>query len=215
MSSCRSITKLSPRLFLVGLALLAATGCQTVMMPLPAGSDVHLEPGDGILVVETASDSDITYLRLASRPSGPLRVLKNLPQGHHVHLVVLPEGNYRWSRIALPGLTINNRNHPVRWRLDVDEQWQVSVKAGQINYPGMIVLNRSSWRYLSYRVLNRSGELLTSIGELFPGLLTQFEARYGGAGRDDFLEHYRETLVSRSPVKPTSDEETTVAPSDF
>lgn len=216
MSRCRSIRKLSLRLFLVGLALLAATGCQTVITPLPAGSNVHLEPGDGILVVETFSDSDIEYLRLvASHPSGPTRVLRNLPQGHHVHLVVLPEGNYRWSRIALPGWTINRRRYPVRWRLDRGEQWQVSVKAGQVNYPGVVVLHRSSWSYLSYRVLNRSGEFLTLIEELFPGLLTQFEARYGGAERDDFLEYYRETLVSRGPVKATSDEEATVAPGDF
>lgn len=216
MSRCRSIRKLSLRLFLVGLALLAATGCQTVITPLPAGSDVHLEPGDGILVVETFSDSDIEYLRLvASHPSGPTRVLRNLPQGHHVNLVVLPEGNYRWSRIALPGLTINRRRYPVRWRLDRGEQWQVSVKTGQVNYPGMVVLHRSSWSYLSYRVLNRSGEFLTLIEELFPGLLTQFEARYGGAERDDFLEYYRETLVSHGPVKATSDEEATVAPGDF
>jgi hypothetical protein len=216
MSRRRSIGKLSLRLFLVGLTLFAATGCLTVMTPLPAGSDVHLEPGDGILVVETFCDSDIEYLQLvASRPSGPTRVLWNLPQGHHVNLVVLPEGNYRWSRIALPGLIINHSRQPVRWQLDRGEQWQASVKAGQINYPGMVVLHRSTWRHLSYRVLNKSGELLTSIEELFPGLLTQFEARYGGAGRDDFLEYYREALVSRSPAKATSDEEATVAPGDF
>jgi hypothetical protein len=141
--------------------------------------------------------------------------LSDLPQGHQVNLVVLPEGNYRWSRIALPGLTFNYRSYPVRWRLDRGEEWQVSVKAGQVNYAGMVVLHRSAWSYLSYRVLNKSGELLTSIEELFPGLLTQYKARYGGVERDDFLEHYRETLVSRDPVKAASDEEATVAPGDF
>jgi hypothetical protein len=215
MSRCRSIRKLSLRLFLVGLALLAATGCQTIMTPLPPGRDVHLGPGEGILVVETFSNSDIEVLRLVPRPSGPGRRLSDLPQGHQVNLVVLPEGNYRWSRIALPGLTFNYRSYPVRWRLDRGEEWQVSVKAGQVNYAGMVVLHRSAWSYLSYRVLNKSGELLTSIEELFPGLLTQYKARYGGVERDDFLEHYRETLVSRDPVKAASDEEATVAPGDF
>jgi hypothetical protein len=215
MSRCRRIRNLSLRLFLVGLALLAATGCQTIMTPLPPGRDVHLGPGDGILVVETFSNSDIEDLRLVSRPSGPTRRLSDVPQGHQVNLVVLPEGNYRWSRIALPGLTYNYRSYPVRWRLERDEEWLVSVKAGQVNYAGMVVLHRSAWSYLSYRVLNRSGELLTSIEELFPGLLMQYKARYGGVERDDFLEYYRETLVSRDPVKATSDEEATVAPGDF
>jgi len=103
----------------------------------------------------------------------------------------------------------------MQWDLDSDEQWQVSVEAGQVNYPGMIVLHRSAWRYLSYRVLNRSGGVLASIEERFPGLLTRFTARYGGAGRDDFLEYYRAALVSRGPADEVSDEETALAPDDL
>jgi hypothetical protein len=216
MFRCNRITILSFRLFLVGVAFLAAAGCQTDLTPLPAGSNVHVEPGQGLLIVETSSNSNIELLRLAESPRSQVkRTLKNLPEGHHVHLVVLPEGNYRWDRIELPGWTYNNRSYPVRWDLPKEEQWQVSVKAGQVNYPGMIVLHRSAWSYLSYRVLNRSGELLKSIEEVFPGLLAQYVFRYGGPGRDDFLEHYVETMRSRSPATAAPNEEAPVAPGDF
>ena len=215
MARRNRIAILSSRLFLVGVALLASAGCQIALTPLRAGSDFHVEPGQGLLIVETFSNSNIELLRLAESPRSQVtRTLRNLPEGHHFHLVALPEGNYRWEQIELPGWIYNNRSYPVRWQLDSQEQWQVSIKEGQVNYPGMIVLHRSAWSYLSYRVLNRSGELLGSIEEAFPGLLAQYAFRYGGAWRDDFLKHHAETLRSRSPATATPNEELSVAPGD-
>jgi len=216
ISGHRRIAILPLRLLVAQAAVLAISGCQTVMVPLPAGSDVQIAPGQGLLIVETDSNSDIETLRLAESPYGDgRRILKNIPSGHRVHLVALPEGNYRWVRIELPGLTFRNRSYPVRWQLERAEQWQVTIKAGQVSYPGMIVLHRSAWSYLSYRVINRSGKLLQFIEESFPDLLAQHAIRYGGAGRDDFLEYYQETLRSRSFTNTAPDEEVPIEPGDF
>lgn len=216
MSRYRIGTTPSLRVILVGVVLLASTGCQTVLKPLHAGSEVRFEPGQGLLILETFSNSDIELVRLVDSERGhKAYLLRNIPDGHQINLVVMPEGNYRWDRIYLPGWTYRRRSYPVKWKLKRDDQWRVSVKAGHVNYPGMVVLNRSAWSYLSWRVLNRSGELLGFIEDLFPGLLAEHAVRYGGKGRDDFLEHYREMLRSRDPAPATTEEEAPVAPGDL
>ena len=216
MSRCHRLAILALPLSLAGSAALLAAGCQTPMTPLPAGGEIHIEPDQGLLIVETLSNSKVELLRLSeSNRRQATHILEDIPEGRQVQLVALPEGDYHWDRIELPGVVFNNRSYPMRWELDRAEQWQVSIKAGEVSYPGMIVLHRSKWSYLSYRVLNRSGELLESINELFPGLFEQYPVRYGGAGRDDFLEYYRETLRSNRPTEAIPDQETPLAPSGF
>jgi hypothetical protein len=206
----------SLRAILAALTLVAATGCGTMLTPLPAGEAVHIEPDQGVLVVETWSNSDIERLLLAG-PDKSLAVhsLEKLPSGRHVHLVTLPAGEYRWSRIELPGSTFRGRMYPVFWDLANSEEWRLSVRAGQVNYPGALILRRSAWSYLSYRLLNRSGELLDSLEELFPDLLSQYPVRYAGSERDDFLGFYHSELQSRAPREQSLEEDDPIAPGEL
>jgi len=207
---------LSLRTILAALTLVVANGCGTMLTPLPSGEAVHIEPDQGILVVETWSNSDIERLLLVGPGKSPAtHSLEKLPSGRHVHLVVLPAGEYRWIRIELPGWIFRGRMYPVRWDLDDTGDWHLAVRAGEVNYPGALILRRSAWSYLSYRVLNRSGELLGSLEDLFPDLLSQYPVRYGGKERDDFLGFYHSELRPRGPQELPLDLDGHVAPGDL
>jgi len=159
---------------------------------------LSLEEGDGILVVETDSNSPIHALYLQSRDDPRVTVhLGEIGDARRIHFVVLPAGDYRWSRIELPGETYRGKHYPYIWDLDeAQEYWRLSVRAGVVSYPGVLVLRRYSTTYLTSYTVNRSGRFLSQILDKARWILDELEVAYTGWDRDDFLTVYSEQLAS-------------------
>lgn len=196
--------------WVVALAIVLS-GCGTSVPPTLHGLDkaITLEPEQGILVVEV--DASETVMRLLIEPTGRLSSsvsLTNLAEGRRARLLVLPAGTYRWREIDMAGnVTINGRAYPMTWVADSDEEhWQFEVRAGIVNYPGVLVLTRVGSRGLRMYTLNRSAQLVQTIREAGGTLLADRPIVYSGRGRDDFLEFYASRMRSDRARERAADE---------
>jgi hypothetical protein len=196
------------------LLLVGTAGCAKLVTPLPPDRPVAIEPGQGILVVETDTNAPLELLELAGPAgSGFKQQIEDLPSGRHIHLVALSEGEYRWDRVEMEGTVYQGRSYPIRWNLAANEHMRVTVQAGTVNYPGMLVLFRSKRSYLSAFTIDRSGELVSRIEQEYPDLLSRYPMRYVGRGRDDFIRFYQESLRERrASDKEVPEEEDALSP---
>src|ERR1700749_2009601 len=91
------------------LACLSFAGCTV--------SDVHdfqgpIPAGKGILLVSVDTDTKITKLFLTEIHSGTDDVaIEDLPLGKSVHAILLPVGDYAWTRVALPDILMADRDY--------------------------------------------------------------------------------------------------------
>ncbi len=191
---------------LVFVALLLLTGCAGSVPPKLIGLDqpIALEPGEGALVVEL--DAREPVLRVLIEPVGRFAssvTLENLPAGRHAHLLVLPAGRYRWREFDMKGtVVVNGRPYPKTWRMEPDdEHWQFDVRPGAVNYPGLVFLERLHQSILRTYTMNRSAQLVQTIGARRRALLIEYPFVYTGRGRDDFLEIHSSRLASSSESK--------------
>ncbi len=199
----------APR-WIVGLVVLLV-GCATSAPQKLFDLDqpITLEPGQGILVVEI--DASEPVLRLLIEPHGRFAssvTLENLAAGRRAKLLVLPAGRYRWREVDLKGdVTLNGRTYPVTWRIEpADEHWQFEVRAGAVNYPGLVYLQRVNRLGLRMYTLNRSAQLVQTIRASRDALLAEHPIVYSGRGRDDFLEYYASKSGRTTGSKQERDE---------
>jgi hypothetical protein len=204
----------SSRAALISAIAIAIGGCIVNAKPLPLGGPHEVGPDEGLLLLETESNSEIEELTLAALDAfGSRQHFTNLPPGRKYHLFALPEGEYRWHRLQLPSnIVFNRRTIPIRWDLGSLEDTQISVRAGYLNYSGAFYLHRWSPTSLSFRSLNRSGEALVWLKSKFPRLISDYPTRYGGPGRDDFLDFYHGELRLLGTDADPKPEEDALAP---
>ena len=191
---------------LVVFALLLLAGCAGSVPPklIELDQPIALQPEEGVLVVEI--DAQEPVLRVLIEPVGRFAssvTLANLSAGRHAHLLVLPAGRYRWREFDLKGtVVVNGRPYPKTWRMEPDDpHWQFDVRAGAINYPGLVYLERLYQSVLRTYTMNRSAQLVQTIGARRRALLTDFPLVYTGRGRDEFLEFYSSKLARTSESK--------------
>lgn len=196
-------------LLLVSIALTIA-GCSTSSPPILLALDqtIRLEPDQGILIVEV--DASEAVQRLVLQPTDRFAStidLEDLAPGRRARLLVLPGGLYRWSEIDMKGgEAVDGRQYPTTWRIDsTDDHWHFSVRPGVVNYPGMLVLERVGPVHMRMYTLNRSAQLIESVGGQGGRLVSDYPIAYSGRGRDDFLEFYASKLASERMKKRTQD----------
>ena len=164
----------------VAIALALALGC-TKPRPVAEGMAPTLAPGEGILVVDVESDVRIERLALSG-----MTVAERLEPGHHLALVVVGAGSYRWTEIQVPGPFGS-----ARFRIQRDDEWAFRVEPGRINYAGRIVV-----RYrpglgsvqMVGRNLNRSAMAWLELERRWPDLVGRYALAYTGPVDDAFLE---------------------------
>lgn len=196
--------------WIVGVMVLVV-GCATSVPPrlLDLDQPISLDPGQGILVVEVDASEPVLRLLIESHERFASSVtLENLAAGRRAKLLVLPAGRYRWREVDMKGdVKINGRTYPVTWRIDAaDEHWQFDVRAGAVNYPGLVYLHRVDRLGLRMYTLNRSAQLVQTIRESRDALLVEHPIVYSGRGRDDFLEFYASKSGHAAGSKQERDE---------
>src|SRR5262245_10237973 len=117
----------------VALALALALGCAKPRS-IAEGVVPTLAPDEGILVVDVEADVPIERLVLSG-----MTVAERLEPGHHLALLVVGAGSYRWTEVQAPGPFGS-----VHFRIQRDDEWAFRVEPGRINYAGRIVLRYRS-----------------------------------------------------------------------
>lgn len=194
---------LSLAFFLIGCAPSQTLSLRELDRP------VELAAGEGILVVEVDASEPVLRLLIESQERFvPSVSLENLPAGRRAKLLVLPAGRYRWREVDMKGsVTVNGRPRPVTWRIDAaDDHWAFEVRAGAINYPGLVYLERVHHLGLRMYTLNRSAQLILTIRGARGALLAEHPIVYSGRGRDDFLEYFASKSGQASGAKQERDE---------
>ena len=170
------------------LVLLVVPGCST-LQPIDPGQGVELSSEQGLLIVDIDTQLPIRLLRMNSGST-----LRDIEQGHHVWMVRLRAGDYHWSELQIDrsGMT----GFP-RYTILRDEEYDFSVQAGKINYPGQLSIRRAwgLWgRELQIRNHNRLGMALRALRETHEERLGEYPLTRSGLREDLFLAYYLETI---------------------
>lgn len=162
----------------IALALALCLGCVRPR-PIAAGDAPTLAPGEGILVVDVESDVPIQRLALSGFVAA-----ERLEAGHHLALLVVGAGSYRWTAIQVPGAFGS-----VRFRIRREDEWAFRVEPGRINYAGQIFVRRhgSGIGPLFARNLNRSAMAWLELGRRHPELVERYAMHYSGPAEDAFF----------------------------
>ncbi len=178
--------------FLTPLVLFVLLGCAP-LQPIDSGRPVELSSEQGLLIVDIDTELPIRLLRMTS--ASPLR---DIEQGRHVWMVRLRAGDYRWRELRIDRSGI--RGPPVRYEIPRDEEYDFSVEAGKINYPGQLSIRRARVTYgywgpdLIIRNRNRLGMALRALRATHEQRLHEHPLTRSGRSEDLFLEYYLEAI---------------------
>ena len=188
-------------------------GCVSVR-PLGLEAPFELGPEEGALVVHVRSNAPIVSLEFSG-----VEGASDLAPGEHLLLLAVAEGNYAWSEVSLGysrfrvgerrnaggGYTtfIRAALQPVRFDIGVEKS-DFSVEAGRINYPGMLLLDRTGIYRLIAIPIDRTASALAQLQERNPGALSRYPLRYSGRARHVFLERYMTERAGRGMERPAA-----------
>jgi dipeptidyl aminopeptidase/acylaminoacyl peptidase len=166
------------------LVLLIVASAARAASEVRSGATISVSNGNGLLAVDVdavASISGVHIDRIGSMFGGT--TLTGLAGGTNIRLIELPAGDYRWSRIDLPGRL---RYLHVR----DDARFHFRVEPGSINYAGDLCVTLAtggSERY-AITVTNRAARMLVHLDRTWPGARRSYPLRYAGPSPDHFLQ---------------------------
>lgn len=158
-----------------------------------------LEAGVGFLVVQIDSDVGIERLDLDGRA-----IVRDLQAGQHLWIIRLEEGSYRWTAARLAPRSVGSgRIETKRIKVLDQEEFEFDVEAGEVNYPGEIVVwladpDDGIWGGVSFRNRNHSAMAVRKLSESHPELLAAHPLRYAGTRGDEFLQFYTRLRKART-----------------
>jgi len=191
------------------LLLLLPLGCAHFRPVDPTDPDFVLPEGRGLLVLHVQTDWAIESLHVTGyEVGGPLE------PGTHLWFVTATPGRHHFSKIRMEfELGRAYSRFP-----DKTGTFGFDVEAGQINYPGRLILEdvtrvglghimAPAWSELGLRrrVVNRSAELLADLERDHPVLLERYPLRYTGHGVDRFIEAYEKARLDAAGAQARTD----------
>lgn len=171
----------------------------TALTPLRDGT-VALDSDEGILIIDVDANFPIGLLRIGDRE------IRRLAMGPNVRAVRVPAGRYRFE-FADSERSLTWTAPFQRYGLDWLDGNQLDVRAGEINYPGRLILrveHGSLW--FSARLVNRSSAILPVLQARYPEMLRAHPLRYSGPTPDAFFDVYFDTRRALQPHAPAGDE---------
>lgn len=180
--------------FVILLALLAgfAVGCASAPpAAVPPGAFEPLADGEGFLVVQVDSDVAVDRIRMDGRV-----VVSDLQPGQHLWLIRMQAGRQRWSTVKLQQqLQAESEIRPQAEGVLNEQEFELDVEAGAVNYPGEIVIRMRVPEYgvgsgFTVRNRNHSAIAIRKLLKSHPALLAAHPIRYAGSSGDEFLEFY-------------------------
>lgn len=159
------------------------------------GEMPRLEEGEGLLAVAVDASSPVSsakFRKVDALFTGD--VLSRVPVGRTMQLYVVPAGRYQWTEVTL----VDTWSWRSSLKLKDDPEYGFEVKAGQITYPGELVLRPMGWFKSGVRVSNRALPVIDWLQEKFPALSERYRFVYSGHYPDPFPEFYRKEKAAAS-----------------
>ena len=155
----------------------AAAGCGHGQIAAIPDAMVQLGPDEGLLLVHTKLEIEFERISIGG-------AWFEAPElGPKLQVFVLPAGEYRWTSFGIKRGA---------YRLDEDEpSFSFRVVAGQINYPGELVVESTAINRGRFFTRNRTAMVMGDLEQLFPRLNKWYPFAYTGFMQDDFLAFYR------------------------
>ena len=180
---------------------LALAGCGSTR-PIPVvfpGLPLSLAEDQGLLIVQIDTNSSIQRIS-----AGASVVSENLPKGRHIWIASLPSGRYAWSEVRIEFQGIRQIYRPGQFKRLNEHEFEFDVVAGQINYPGELMIRTDPGSYhfdvyrgragyfwdISIRNRNHSAMAIRSLMKSHAMLLDEYPVRYAGSSGDGFLDFY-------------------------
>lgn len=185
---------------LVVLSIALFAGCASAPpAAVRPGPFEPLEKGVGFLVIQIDAEVGIARLDLDG-----WAVVRDLQAGQHLWLVRMKAGNYRWTAARLAPQNVASGMIETK-QIDVldQEEFEFEVEAGQVNYPGEIVVwladqEDGIWGGVSFRNRNHSAMAIRKLSKSHPELIAAHPLRYAGSRRDEFLQFYTQSRKSHA-----------------
>ena len=185
-------------LVFAALALAACASPRPIPVVLP-DRPLSLAENEGLLIVQIDTNSNVQRISAGARV-----ISENLPKGQHIWIASLPAGRYAWSEVRIEFVGLRNSYRPGQFKGLNEHEFEFDVVAGQINYPGELVIRtdpdsyhfevyrgRSGYYWdISIRNRNHSAMAIRSLLKSHSTLLDGYAVRYAGSSGDGFLDYY-------------------------
>ncbi|NUS38860.1 MAG: S9 family peptidase [Lysobacter sp.] len=171
------------------LALLVAAPAFAGTRDVEPGTLPHLQPGEGLLLVEADTDVALASLQLAPLDGDSVEALHVADAGVTARLLVLPAGRYMWRNATLQ----SGR----RFSLGNTRDEAFDVAPGRVTYAGDLVLRVKGRDGMSFEVANRGLRAIDWLHARYPQLAQALPVVYSGHYPDPFPAFYaRERAAS-------------------
>lgn len=209
---------------LAALAPLLLAGCGSLSSEVGDYSRA-IPPGKGVVVIRVQTPVPLQDIDLTEASSGSQdSVLTDITAGQTTHVLLMPAGDYLWSKIDFPAAA-TAQGMETSW-VDIPEEeskrYRFSVKPGVVNYPGDFVVK--TWapadkiitglpidmgvhevpgtRY-GFELIDRNGIAFSHLSPQQRDMAARTGMVYTGPGSDGFPEYYRSLPESSAPLVET------------
>ncbi|WNC69929.1 hypothetical protein RI845_07270 [Thalassotalea nanhaiensis] len=115
--------------------------------------------------------------------------VKKLKAGENFELIILPAGEYKWSKIKV--------NKSYYFNLE-ESEFNLTVKKDKINYGGHLIIDiNSQFGTANYNYVNRSSQVIKELEDCCKTLTTQYSLTFTGKSEDPYIEFYRSATTER------------------
>ena len=192
------------RWLLLALCLGCALPAFAAVREIAPGSDPALQPGEGLLLVEADTDSDLAWLQLVRIGGDDFDAIEDAKAGVTTRLLAVPAGRYAWRAVAPQG--------GKRYTFGSEEVEAFDVAAGKITYPGDMVIRAKHGGGIVFEKANRGLRAIDWLEARHPQLARATPFVYSGHYPDPFPAFYAQERAAWNAVGATGLSTTALPP---
>lgn len=161
------------------VAVLSALYLLAVAAHAAVNTDKPLADDEGWLAVVIDNEADMYSIRLDGPGLFGDDIVKDLRDGRNVRVVRAKPGKYRWSMMSRVDGYV---------RLKRDPQFEFTVEAGKLNYPGNFIIESSGFRSVRYYRSDAAAQAMMELDRTFKGLRDKYPWRNDLPSPDPFAQ---------------------------
>jgi hypothetical protein len=116
--------------------------------------------------------------------------VKRLKAGNNYELIVLPAGEYKWTKIRV--------NKSYYFDLE-DHEFILTVRKNNINYGGHLIIDiNSQFGTAKYNYVNRSSQIIKELEDCCNTIMPKYPLIFTGDSEDPFIDFYRNAVSEGS-----------------
>ena len=163
------------------LGLGAVLPAAAAVRDIAPGADPALAPGEGLLLVEADSDTDLNWLQLVRLGGDDFDALEDTKAGVQARLIAVPAGRYAWRAVG--------PRSGKRYTFGSEDTESFDVAPGKITYPGDMVLRVKDGGVV-FEKANRALRAIDWLEAAHPDIARSMPVVYSGHYPDPFPAFY-------------------------